>query len=326
MTSLLQRLTQAAEAHEPRSPFLAAGRSLLALAQLSFLLATPDRLLLLHRLPGQNATPCTGLKATSLWCATGNPTSPNDLARLVAITVLLAVAIGFRPKWLCIPHWYVSFSIAADVTVIDGGGRVAQIVTGLLIPICLGDTRTWQWTRPRTPIAPSWRGSAYAALLVLRLQVAIVYLGASLTKSAFAPWRDGEAVQALVRDPQFGVPAAVRPPVEHLLANHPVAATLTWSVIVVEIAIAASMAAGRRSRMAGTAAAACLHCAIILVMGLIGFGLIMIAATAVTCTAAPGRAAPAPTPQTDLPRTRQPSVRRLPTPAGAALKLKDSPL
>jgi antimicrobial peptide system SdpB family protein len=282
MASLGSRLTQAAHHHEPRSRYLAAGRSVLAIAQLFFLLATPDRILFLHQLAGPSVISCGGLKATTLWCAT----SP-DAGRVAAIAVLLGVASGFRPRWLCIPHWYVSFSIAADVTVIDGGARVAEIVAGLLIPACLGDERTWQWVRPRTPIAPSWRGAAYAALLVLRLQMAIIYLSASLTKSAFAPWRDGDAIQALVRDPQFGVPAGIVPSVERLLTHPPLAAMLTWSIIVVEIGIAVSMAGGRRSRLAGTAAAVCLHAAIILVMGLVGFGLIMIAATAVTCTGVP---------------------------------------
>lgn len=311
MADLTQRLTRTAESFDPRTRALAIGRSLLAVAQLSLLLVTPDRLLFLHQLSGPTTTACTGLKGTSLWCATGSLSSPNPIGRILAITVLLCVAAGLRPRWLCIPHWYISFSIAADVTVIDGGARAAEIVAALLIPICLGDTRTWQWTRPTTPMAPSWRGSSYAAHLVLRLQVAIIYLSAALTKSAFTPWRTGEAIQALVRDPQFGAPSAIRLPAEQLLAHQSIAAALTWSIMLVEIAIAVSMATSRRHRQLGTGAAVCLHAAIILLMGLFGFGLIMIAATAITCAGRVERreeAAEEPTVTIDVPQAQSPYV------------------
>lgn len=99
-----------AEAFEPRGRLLALGRSLLAVSQLSILLTTPDSILFL-RLPGAPpANGCTGLFGPTLWCVGGHSVQSMDVERGVAVAILIAVATGYRPAWLCIPHWYVAFS------------------------------------------------------------------------------------------------------------------------------------------------------------------------------------------------------------------------
>ena len=67
------------------------------------------------------------------------------------------------PRWTCVPHWYVAFSLADSITQPDGGDAVAAIATMLFIPMLLGDDRVWQWSRPAGPLAPFARGSAHAA-------------------------------------------------------------------------------------------------------------------------------------------------------------------
>jgi len=85
----------------------------------------------------------TGIKATSLWCVTGGEQLADPAGRTIAIVVLLLVLAGYLPRWSCILHWYVAFSIAEDVTTIDGGDQVAEIFTMLLGVIFLGDDRVW---------------------------------------------------------------------------------------------------------------------------------------------------------------------------------------
>jgi antimicrobial peptide system SdpB family protein len=136
------------------------------------------------------------------------------------------VATGFAPRWLCIPHWYVSFSIASTMPLINGGEQVAEILTALLIPMCLGDTRWWHWAKP-TAISPVWRGSAYAAHVVLRIQVVIIYAEAALSKLAHPAWRHGTAVPILLNDPANGLPFAVRPVANEYLGYAVVGHALT---------------------------------------------------------------------------------------------------
>jgi antimicrobial peptide system SdpB family protein len=159
---MMGRLQSTTECFEPRGMPLSVGRSLLAFAESTVLLANPDRVLFS---PFPDTPPdavCSGVSMLSLWCVTGAGALSHSADRIVAITVLGVVVLGFRPRWLCVPHWYVAFSLAVDMTFINGGEQVAQILAGLLIPVCLGDRRRWQWARPTEPMSPAWRGSACA--------------------------------------------------------------------------------------------------------------------------------------------------------------------
>jgi len=277
----MRRLLSTAECFEPRGMPLAAGRSLLAFAESTVLLANPDRILFS---PFPDTAPdavCSGVSALSLWCVSGSGALSHSVDRIVAITVLVAVVLGFRPRWLCIPHWYVAFSLAVDMTFINGGEQIAQILAGLLIPICLGDRRRWQWARPAEPMSPAWRGSACAAHLLLRCQVVVIYFDAALSKLAFPSWQRGTAVPKLLNDPQFGLPPEARSLVEEVLDPTWIGAMLTWAVITAELSIGFSMLFHAGIRHWGLIMAICLHSAIILAMGLFSFGLIMISLLAV---------------------------------------------
>ena len=273
MTRFLDR----AETFEPRGTLLSASRSLLAFAELTVLLFTPDRLLFGSTPYASPRQLCSGVSGLSLWCVSGGGPRAEQAGTVVAVAVLVAVTAGFRPRWLCIPHWYIAFSLAGRMSALNGGEEIAQIFTLLLIPQCLGDTRTWHWRRPDQPMAPAWRGSAYAAHLLLRLQIVVVYLDAALSKLAYPAWQHGTAVRTLLNDPQNGLPLALRPLADHLLGPIWISAAVTWSVIAMELGIATSMLFRARVRRRALALAVCLHTAIILAMGLFSFGLVMIA-------------------------------------------------
>lgn len=272
----MKPLLTAAEIFEPREPAVSAARSLLAFAELSVLVVTPDRILFGITPNEPPARLCSGVGALSLWCVTGAGSEPYSPGRVIAVAILGCVVLGLWPRWLCVPHWYVAFSLAVRTVAPDGGDDVAQILTLLLIPVSLGDMRTCHWQRPDTPMAPGWRGSAYAGHLLLRCQIAIIYLDASLSKLAFHSWRSGTAVPILLSNPQFGLIPEVRQLAQRLLAPVWVSAPITWTVIAIEMTIALTMLFGARARRAALALAVCLHSAIIVVMGLFSFGLIMI--------------------------------------------------
>ena len=211
---------------------------------------------------------------------------PSLTARIVAVCILLAVALGFHPRWTCIPHWYIAFSLNTSIIVRDGGEAVAEIATMLLIPICLGDKRRWQWGRALAPMAAKWRGSAYAAHLALRLQALIIYADAALSKFASPGWRHGTAIAYVLDDPEFGAPPKVFRMIEPVIGVSWVVMALTWSVLAMEMGIAISAVGTRHMRYRALAMAIALHAAIILVMGLTSFGLVMIAFVALVCAGA----------------------------------------
>jgi antimicrobial peptide system SdpB family protein len=273
----MRRPLATTEVFDPRTTAVALARSLLASAELTVLLASPDRILFGAGPDASPGTLCSGIGAASLWCLAGTGSRSCFAGQIIAVTILGAVLAGLWPRWFCIPHWYVAFSLALRMVPINGGEEGAQILTLLLVPICLGDTRWCHWQKPDRPMAPAWRGCAYAGQVLLRCQIMIIYLDAALSKFAVPGWRSGTAVPILLNDPQFGLPLGVRPIIEHLLTPAWVGVPVTWSVLVLEVSIAVTMLFGARVRRIGLALAICLHSAIILAMGLFSFGLIMIA-------------------------------------------------
>ncbi|GAA3690108.1 hypothetical protein GCM10022267_90910 [Lentzea roselyniae] len=201
---LLARFALAASRTELRGPGLVVGRCLLALAQLSTVVFSRDAVLFSPVLSPPDGVRCEGMRSTSLWCVTQVSGHGTVISRIVTIGVLLVVLSGYRPKLTCVPHWYVAFSSVVAAPSSDGGERALMLATMLLIPLCLGDDRRWQWTRLHTPPAPAWRGAAFAAGYALRLQLSVIYLGAVVSKLADPLWRQGSAMFVIAYHPEAG--------------------------------------------------------------------------------------------------------------------------
>lgn len=273
----MKRFLESAAFFDPRGKSLAIARSLLALAQLCFILFTSDHDLLFAVPHPRASGPCAGVDRISLWCVGGGQQSTNLPARVVAVAILTGVIIGLKPRWLCVPHWYVAFSVIARLATVDGGSAIAEIVCGLLIPQCLGDPRSNHWKGSGAPLSATWRGSSYAAHLVLRAQIAIIYADAALSKAWHPAWRHGQALRILVQDPEYGAPGLVRAPAVWILKHGWVGLVLTWSVMIIELGIGASMFCATIFRRYALVAAIILHSAIMILMGLFSFALVMIA-------------------------------------------------
>ncbi|MEV0647515.1 hypothetical protein AB0I28_19840 [Phytomonospora sp. NPDC050363] len=274
--SVRQRHAEAMTGFDPRRARLALARTGLALVQLALVVANPGDLLM----PSTPASPagldCYGIRAASMWCAGDSAHMPRESLRYIAMAVLLLVASGYRPRWTAIPHLYVTASIAASIPVINGGEHVAQIVVMLLVPVCLGDSRRWQWDRPVALLPGRWRGAAYAAHLVLRLQATVLYLTAGLSKLATPEWREGTALDIIARNPRNGFPEPVLQFLEQGTWWQAVATVVSWSTIWIEVAIGVLVWFGPRARRVVLVIGGLLHCSILFLMGLASFELTML--------------------------------------------------
>jgi antimicrobial peptide system SdpB family protein len=270
---------------------VAAGRSLLAIGQLTTLSASTGSVLF-ARTPESPVTRCSGLRGGSLWCLTGAGPTALLAGQVIAGAVLVAVVAGYRPRWTAVPHCYVAFSLHASLAFPNGGEYAAQIATLLLLPICLGDRRTWQWGPPG-PVAPAWRGAGQAAHLAARGQLLIIYLWAAVAKLTSPSWRHGSAVRSIVDDPLYGATPWLRQVLRVPLESGLVVALLSWAVVAVELGIAGSMLGRARVRRYGLIGAVALHLSIIVSMGLPGFSLVMIGFVLVGCADAAAERDPA---------------------------------
>lgn len=272
-TGSVHRLMWTVAHTEPRGRAFAIGRSVIAAVPLINLLFNQDSTLFSA---GAETTSCVSTRALSLWCLMGPTNTGLLLSRIIAIAILVVVVSGYRPKWTCLPHWYVAFSLTTSASISDGGDRVAHIAAMLLIPACLGDNRRWQWQLPAEPLLPAWRGSAFASLLVLRLQIFVIYATAFVTKLSDPIWRQGSAMYVVAHDPAYGFPASVRALLEPALTSFPAVAAGTWSVIGVQAALAFLILTGARLRHVTLMLGIGLHLAIALLINLPIFGIAMI--------------------------------------------------
>jgi antimicrobial peptide system SdpB family protein len=281
LTRFWHSLLRVATEFDPRGLPLAFGRLLLALATLSSVIFTPDATLFSDATAVSGGIQCAGPRSLSLWCLNGHLTASYGFARLLTVAVLILVATGFRPRWTCIPHWYVTFSLTASMAGINGGDSAAVIATMLLVPLCLGDERVWQWSRPLAPLPARWRGRSFAAQMVVRLQLSIIYLSGAGSKLLDPAWRDGSAMYFALHDPYFGLPASAFGAVASLLDSRWLVGFVTWAVIAAQLVIAVTVLGRRRERVLAVALVAGLHLGIIVLMGLTSFGIIMIGLTLV---------------------------------------------
>lgn len=270
---------------EPRDMALALGRSILALATLSVLLFNPDDVLFAYSSELPSGVQCDGLRVLSIWCLNGHAPS---VSRIFAVIVLILVVVGYRPQWTCVPHWYVTFSVAASISVPNGGDKVAQIVTLLFIPACLNDRRRWHWTRPVSALPPKGLGVAYAAHITLRIQASIIYITAGVSKLFFAQWRDGTAMFNVFNDPNFGLAPGLLQTIAPALPWFPIVAAMTWGAVAAELVMGILVLGSQGMRYLALLLGGMLHGAIILLLGLPSFGLSMIALLITLCAGASG--------------------------------------
>jgi antimicrobial peptide system SdpB family protein len=205
---------------------------------------------------------------------------------MVVVVILATVIFGYQPRWTCVPHWYVAFSLHSDITLGDGGDAVAVITTMLLIPMLLGDRRVWHWSRPRVRLAATWRGSSCAAWLALRCQIAIIYFQAAFSKLLVSEWRQGRAMSTVFVDPNTGLPIGVRHVLMPILASGVLSALISWSSIAGELMIAIGTLTTRWRRMS-VVLACVLHAGIAVCMGLFSFSMTMVATVLVLLVDSP---------------------------------------
>ncbi|PWK80676.1 antimicrobial peptide system SdpB family protein [Lentzea atacamensis] len=282
-TELGARLVSRADRFEPRGLPLSIGRCVLALSQLvTLVFTTPSALFHVTDVSPGGLT-CGGLRSVSLWCVTSVFDDGLAIGKVLAITVLLVVLSGYRPKITSVMHWYVAFSMATAMPDPDGADYVLQVTTMLMVPLCLGDDRTWQWGSVRRPLPGVWRGAAFAARIALQMQLCAVYLGAVVTKLMDPLWQQGSALLAVAYHPYAGFPRALLELLEPLLRSYWPVALAGWLVIAVQVGITVLIWGRTRARWYAFVLGLGLHTAIAVFMQLAGFGLTMIGVLVVVC-------------------------------------------
>jgi antimicrobial peptide system SdpB family protein len=106
---------------------------------------------------------------------------------------------------------------------------------------------------------------------VIRLQVAVVYLHASVGKMKVEEWTNGTAVYYWFLHPVFGAADWLRPVLVPLLMSPVPVTVLTWGAVILELILFAGLFMERRHRRWLLWVGLAFHFGIVLVHGLVGF-------------------------------------------------------
>ncbi len=268
---------RAAARRDFRTDAYGLARTLIALGTLSTLLFSHSTSLFRPGTGIPQWPVCASVTKLSLFCVFGQQNL--ELARWVSVAVLLVVASGWRPRWTGLAHWYVAWSLILSAILVDGGDQIAAILALLLVPVTLADGRRWHWDPAPGGVPSTTRGFAarlvpLSFLFAARLQVAGIYLHASVGKLKVEEWRDGTAVYYWFTDAWFGFPSYLQFLAPAL--NQPlVVAGITWGAIVLELFLFTGLVMERRWRPWMMVAGMGFHLGIAAVHGLLSFALAM---------------------------------------------------
>ncbi|NMO15876.1 hypothetical protein HPC49_26915 [Pyxidicoccus fallax] len=277
LTGYFKKLWSASRRTSPWSVSVGLARTLMALATLGTLLASPATALFRPAVGDPVAPRCTGLAEASFFCV---GSGPLELYKWGAIAVLAVVASGWRPRVMGVLHVWVTWSLVASAIIVDGGDQVNANMALLLLPWTLTDGRKWHWTRVEAPTAPTAGyalacGLALVAWTAARAQVALIYLDASIGKMFVKEWMDGTAVYYWFTHSTFGAPMWLRGVILPIVHNGVTVALVSWGTIVLEFFLAIALFLDRRWQRALFPMGLALHVGILFVHGLTSFSTTM---------------------------------------------------
>lgn len=193
------------------------------------------------------------------------------IAELISIVILCSVIYGVQPKITGILHWWITFSFFRATGLPEGGDQINSIITFLLIPITLMDSRKNHWQSPTN--ANMYKNFiAYFIFLLIQIQMAVIYFHAATEKIyKLDLWLDGTAVYYWLNDNVFGMTNWLSVIVNPIINIPYLLALLTWGVIISELIFSAALFMSPDRKIKLLKYAVFFHFLIIVFHGLVSF-------------------------------------------------------
>lgn len=192
-------------------------------------------------------------------------------SKIIAVLILMAVIIGYFPRYTGILHWWVAFSYNSLSILIDGGDQLTSVLTFLLIPITILDSRKNHWLSSNKKHSLNTNLIANIFILIISLQMSIVYLQAAIEKLyKLSEWISGTALYYYMNDPLFGTPDWLLKMIFPLL-NSKLVFFLSWSVIILELSLFCAFFMSKKKKLVLFYFGILFHFMIIINFGLFSF-------------------------------------------------------
>lgn len=202
----------------------------------------------------------------------------GDIGKIFSILILIIVILGYFPRYTCIPHWWVAFSYFRGSSLIEGGDQLAAILTFLLIPIMIGDTRINHYNiNEQKPNKYIFKVIAFYSYLLILIQISFLYLQASISKLSGEEWSNGTAVYYWLNDSLFGIEKHSFNKITYLFSNNIIMFLLNFIPLIIEFFLFTLIFVMDRKKVVkiGFILGVLLHFSFSISFGLISFGFSM---------------------------------------------------
>ncbi|MGX1023366.1 sporulation-delaying protein SdpB family protein [Psychroflexus sp. MBR-150] len=193
------------------------------------------------------------------------------IGKVISILILVLVISGFYPRITGFFHWWISFSFFSSGVILDGGDQITTVLTLFLIPITLLDSRKNHWVMKYN--SNKYKNFlAYIVFLIIELQVAILYLQASIEKPyKVQEWADGTAIYYWLNHNVFGTYGILLKWLNPLLDIPLFITIFNWGPIIFELSLFGAFFMIRKRRVMFLPFAIIFHFLIIIFHGLPSF-------------------------------------------------------
>ncbi|WP_299525462.1 hypothetical protein [Winogradskyella sp.] len=206
------------------------------------------------------------------------------ISKIVSLIFLFITIIGYLPKLMCILHFWVANSFFEKIVYAEGGDQINLIITFLLIPILLNDSRKWHWKndvilRKQTLAKKYFNVTNNFVYLLIRVQVATIYFISCISKPyKVEEWKDGTALYYWFNNSFYGYSGFIKNMLAPLIDVPIVLLLLTWGVLILELGLASCLFLPYKYRKYFLVPGLIFHLMIFLIHGLASFSITMSAA------------------------------------------------
>lgn len=197
--------------------------------------------------------------------------------QVIGILILVTIISGIFLQFSSLLHFWITVSFYVLNPVKVGGDNINMMLTLLLIPICLFDSRKNHW---HTPIkSKNFNQNIQNIFLVLiKLQVAYIYFDSLYDKLHVKEWLNGMMIYYWFNHHFFGLHPGLISLVKPLLRTMPVLIFISWCTILLEAIMIAGFLLPKGFRLSLLRIGIIFHLLIMLIHGFASFFFAMSAA------------------------------------------------
>ena len=158
------------------------------------------------------------------------------VTRFLAIAFLLIIISGYFMQLTCLVHFWITASLILIKPAYLGGDNINMLLTLLLIPVCMFDSRKNHWEL-YIKVNNNTSFIQNLFLFFIKIQVAWIYFDSVFLKLHIKEWRDGSVLYYWFNHNFFGLAPPFSNWVSPVLERLPVAVSLAWGSLLFEIVL-----------------------------------------------------------------------------------------